>query len=245
VKVSLFLTCLVDQCYPEAGLAAVRVLERLGCEVSVPPEQTCCGQPAFNSGYWAEARRIARCTLDAFEDAENVVCLAGSCSGMGLHYFPELFKDQPADARRVAVLLPKLTEFSQFLVNKLKVTDLGASFPQKVVYHPSCHARRLMGVEDEPLRLLNRVSGLQLMPLNRSSDCCGFGGTFAVKTAGVSAAMTEEKAQNIMASGADYVTSTDLGCLLNISGRLKQAGSLIQTLHLAQILDQTVAGGRA
>lgn len=238
MKVALFVTCLCDQLYPRVGMATVRVLRRLGCEVVFPEGQTCCGQPSFNSGYHDEARSVARTLLDAFEDAEYVVAPSGSCTGMVRHYYPELFAGDVELLVRARRLVEKTYELSQFIVKVLGVTDLGCEFPHRVTYHPSCHGMRLLGVREEPTQLLGRVRGLELLPLPRCEDCCGFGGSFSVKLSGVSGAMVDEKASNVERSGATHLVGTDLGCLMNIDGRLKRRGSKVRVLHLAELLDE-------
>jgi L-lactate dehydrogenase complex protein LldE len=238
LKVSLFITCMGDQLRPSVGLSMARILERLGCEVDFPQAQTCCGQPAFNSGYPQDARSSAKTLLRAFEGADYVVSPSGSCSGMVRHYFPQLFASSSKLKAKAERLASITYEFSQFLVQVLKVTDLNSSFPHKVSYHPSCHASRLLGVKDEPLQLLSKVRGLDLVPLEKAEDCCGFGGTFCVKMEDLSAAMGREKANHVQASGAEYLCSTDFGCLMQISGLMQKEGRPIQALHLAELLDQ-------
>lgn len=222
----------------------VRVLRRLGCSVTFPPSQACCGQPAFNSGYSDAARSAARVLLDAFEDAEYVVAPSGSCVGMVRHFYPELFAQDPELGERASRLTAKTYELSQFIVNVLGVTEVGSVFPHSVTYHPSCHGMRLLGVRDEPVRLLAGVRQLKLLPLARCEDCCGFGGAFAVKQADISGAMVDEKAECVEATGAEHLVSTDLGCLMNIAGRLERRGSPIRALHLAQVLDAPAEPGR-
>lgn len=236
VNISLFITCLADQLRPRVGVATVRLLRKLGCSVSFPEGQTCCGQPAFNSGYVADARASARTLLDAFEDAERVVTPSGSCAGMVRHYFPEVFAGDPVLAERARALASKTRELSQFIVNDLGVTDVGAVFPHRVTYHPSCHASRLLGVHDEPLALLREVKDLELVPLPRAEDCCGFGGTFSVKQEAMSGAMAAEKADHVGETEADCLVGTDLGCLVNIAGLLDRRGSAVRVLHLAEVL---------
>jgi L-lactate dehydrogenase complex protein LldE len=243
VKVALFITCLADQLFPEVGESVVRILQRHGCTVTFPEAQLCCGQPAFNSGYREEARRVASLTLDAFEDAEYVVSPSGSCSGMIAHYYPELFAEDPVQLERARRLARKTYEFSAFLVNVLGVTDVAARFPARVTYHASCHGSRLLGVKNEPLALLGAVRELELVPLPRCEDCCGFGGTFSVKLSELSSAMVDEKIEHVLETGADYLVGTDMGCLMNIDGRLRRRGLPVRTLHLAQLLDGAVVRG--
>jgi len=238
MKVSLFITCIVDQVFPDVGVSMVRLLRRLGCEVDFPSTQTCCGQPCFNSGYVKEARSIALNHLKAFENCDYIVSPSGSCTGMVHHYYGELFADDPALAARAAKVAERSYEFSSFLVNVLGVTDVGATCPHSVTFHPSCHASRLLGVKTEPTTLLENVKDIQLKPLPYANDCCGFGGTFSIKMADVSGAMVAEKSDHIAETGAEYLVGTDMGCLVNIGGNMKRRGMSTKVMHLAQFLDE-------
>jgi L-lactate dehydrogenase complex protein LldE len=240
LRVSLFITCLADQMYPEVGESVVRLLHRYGCEVDFPHMQTCCGQPAFNSGYQDEAREVARNMIRAFEQSDYVVSPSGSCTGMVHHYYPLLFKDEPEWLEKAEQLVDKTYEFSQFLVHILGVRDVDAVFPGKVTYHPSCHAMRLLGVKEEPLQLLGAVRGMEFVDLPKKEDCCGFGGTFAVKMADMSEAMVCEKAAHVHATDAEVLVGTDMGCLMNIGGRLGKERSRVRVMHLAQLLEEGV-----
>jgi len=243
MKVSLFATCLVDQVAPQVGVATVRLLRHLGCRVTFPPGQVCCGQPAYNTGYPNAARAAARPLLDAFDGARYVVAPSGSCVAMIRHHFPDLFAEDLTLRRRARELVDRTYELTEFIVTVLGVTDVGARFPHRVAFHPSCHGSRLLGVRHEPLALLREVRGLELVPLERPGDCCGFGGTFSVKLPEISAAMVDEKAEDVEASGATHLVGIDLGCLLNIAGRLEQRGSSIRVLHLAELLAEGLEGG--
>lgn len=240
MRVSLFITCLADQLYPEVGESVVRLLHRYGCEVDFPETQTCCGQPAFNSGYQDEAREVARNLIRAFEHSDYVVSPSGSCTGMVHHYYPQLFESEPEWKAKAEQLIERTYEFSQFMVNVLGVTDLGAEFSEKITYHPSCHATRLLGVKEEPGKLLENVKGLEFIDLPRKEDCCGFGGTFAVKMADMSEAMVCEKAANVCATNACVLVGTDMGCLMNIGGRLNKENKPVKVMHLAQLLEEGV-----
>jgi L-lactate dehydrogenase complex protein LldE len=240
MRVSLFITCLADLYYPEVGESVVRLLHRYGCEVDFPELQTCCGQPAFNSGYQDEAREVARSLIRAFEHSDYVVSPSGSCTGMIHHYYPYLFENEPEWKAKAEALVQKTYEFSQFLVNVLGVKDLGAEFPEKVTYHPSCHAMRLLGVKQEPMELLRNVRGMEFVELPHKEDCCGFGGTFAVKMADMSEAMVCEKASHVAETKASVLVGTDMGCLMNIGGRLNKEGKPIRVMHLAQLLEEGV-----
>jgi L-lactate dehydrogenase complex protein LldE len=240
MRVSLFVTCLADVMYPQVGESVVRLLTRYGCEVDFPPTQTCCGQPAFNSGYQDEAREVARAMIRAFEHSDYVVSPSGSCTGMIHHYYPYLFENEPEWKLKAEALVKKTHEFSQFLVQVLGVSDLGAIFEEKVTYHPSCHAMRLLGVREEPMKLLENVKGVEIVELSHKEDCCGFGGTFAVKMADMSEAMVCEKARHVAETGATVLVGTDMGCLMNIDGRLNKEGKPVRVMHLAELLEKGV-----
>ncbi|MDR7315845.1 (Fe-S)-binding protein [Brevibacillus nitrificans] len=236
MKVSLFITCLSDALYPRVGEAMVRILARYGVQVHFPEAQTCCGQPAFNSGYWDEARTSALTLIHAFADSDYVISPSGSCTGMIHHYYPKLFENDPQLLAKANALREKTYEFTQFLVNVLGITDLGAVFPHKVTYHPSCHGSRLLGIKQEPLQLMEQVKGLDLVPLPFAEDCCGFGGTFAVKMSDISGAMVTEKADHVLETEAEVLVGLDLGCLMNISGNLRFRGKPVRVMHLAELL---------
>ncbi|EPZ45209.1 MULTISPECIES: (Fe-S)-binding protein [Alicyclobacillus] len=236
MKVSLFITCLVDNIFPNVGVAMTRILQAHGCDVRFSPEQTCCGQPSFNSGYCDASRDVASALIRALHEADVVVSPSGSCVGMIRHYYPELFADSPKWREMAIDVANKTYEFSQFMVNVLKVDDVGARFPHAVTYHPSCHGSRLLGVKDEPLQLLQHVRDIQLIELPYARDCCGFGGTFAVKMGDISGAMVDEKAQHVTETGAEVLVGTDMGCLMNIGGRLSRTGQSTRVMHLAELL---------
>ncbi|MGG1633094.1 (Fe-S)-binding protein [Paenibacillus sp. NRS-1760] len=239
MKVSLFITCLSDALYPRVGEAMVRLLAKYGVSLEFPTVQTCCGQPAYNSGYWKEARESAKTILDAFEDSDFVISPSGSCTGM-IHHYPKLFEDDPVMLKRANKLQIKSYEFTQFLVQVLGVTDVGAAFPHKVTYHPSCHGSRILGVKDEPLALIQNVKGLELVPLPFAEDCCGFGGTFAVKMADISGAMVTEKVDHVLETEAEVLVGLDMACLLNIAGNLRYRNEPVRVMHLAELLYEGV-----
>ncbi len=241
MKVSIFITCLSDGIYPNVGKAMARLLAHCGVAADFPVMQTCCGQPAFNSGYWNEARAAAKNIIDAFSESDFVVSPSGSCTGMIHHYFPKLFEHDEKYRKKAEDLIEKTYEFTQFLVHVLEVGDLGAVYPHQVTYHPSCHAGRLLGVKDEPLKLLQNVQGLQLVPLPYAEDCCGFGGTFAVKMSDISGAMAAEKADHVLETEAEVLTGLDMGCLMNIGGHLRYRGETVQVKHVAEILWEGVS----
>lgn len=212
------------------------VLERAGYAVDFPEAQTCCGQPAFNSGYRDEARTVARHFLDVFGDAEYIVAPSGSCTGMVTHHYAELFQKEPETLARVNALVPRVFELSQFLVDVAQVEDLGARFEDTFTLHDSCHALRELGVKDGPRRLLSHVRGLELREMTPAEECCGFGGTFAVKFPELSGAMTRTKIDAILKTGANNVVGVDCSCLMQIQGVLSRMGSKVRTLHLAEVL---------
>ncbi|MCI1696242.1 (Fe-S)-binding protein [Aneurinibacillus aneurinilyticus] len=240
MKVSIFITCLSDAIYPQVGEAMSRILACQGVKLHFPEVQTCCGQPAFNSGYWDEARTSARTLLEAFDDSDFIVSPSGSCTGMIHHYYPSLFKDDPVMLTKAREFSGKIYEFSQFLVNVLGVTDIGAHFPHKVTYHPSCHGTRLLGIKEEPRQLLANVKGIEFVELPFAEDCCGFGGTFAVKMSEISGAMVEEKVQHVIETEAEVLVGMDMGCLMNIGGRLRYEGKQVRVMHLAELLHEGV-----
>jgi len=235
-RVALFVTCMVDQLFPKVGMAMAEVLERLGYQVDFPEDQTCCGQPAFNSGYRAEARIVARHFLDVFEPWERIVAPSGSCTAMVVHHFAELFRKEPPTLARVHALEKRVWEFSAFLTEVAGVEDVGARLEEVVTFHDGCHALRELGIRDGPRRLLARVRGLELREMQPAEECCGFGGTFSVKFAELSGAMARTKIESILRTGASTVVSLDPSCLMQIQGALLRAGSEVRTLHLAEVL---------
>ncbi len=236
VRVSLFVTCVVDQLFPQAGMATAEVLERAGCIVNFPEMQTCCGQPAFNSGYRDQARAVARHFLDVFNDAEYIVSPSGSCTSMTSHHYAELFRDDPQRLEQARRIAARTYEFSSFLTSVLGVEQVGARFPHAVTYHDSCHALRELKIKDAPRRLLANVQDLTLHEMDAAEECCGFGGTFSVKFPGVSGGMARTKIDSILRTGAKFVVSLDSSCLMQLQGALSRAGSGIRTMHLAEVL---------
>jgi L-lactate dehydrogenase complex protein LldE len=232
------ITCLADALFPEVGVATVRLLRRLGVEVDFPEGQTCCGQPHFNSGFHRDACELARHSIRAFPGNHPVVTPSGSCAAMVKLEYPELLKDDLAWHHQAEELAQRMHELSDFLVNVLKVEDVGARFEGKATYHMACHLRGL-GLTTEPERLLRNVRGLEYVPLERRDECCGFGGSFSVRFPEISGAMVQDKASFIEKTGADTLVTTDAGCLMNIAGCLRRRGSKIRMLHLAQVLEST------
>jgi L-lactate dehydrogenase complex protein LldE len=238
LKASLFATCLVDQFFPEVAESAVKVLRRLGVEVDFPLGQTCCGQPAFNSGFVSQAKPLALRLLDVFEDSEYVVVPSGSCATMVKVFIPQMFEDDPFQTERAHSLAKRTYEFSQFLVNVLSVTDVGAHYKGKVTYHASCHLVRELQATSESQTLVRAVSGSQFAPMKNADECCGFGGTFAVKYPEISGAILENKLRNIRSTGADTLVACDSGCLMHIGGAMSRQGMTVRPMHLAQLLTQ-------
>ena len=219
-------------------MSIVQVLERLGHMVDYPESQTCCGQPPFNAGYWDEARRVAERQMAVFRDSETVVIASGSCGAMVKVFYPELFHQHPREAEARA-LAAKTFEFSDFLVNRLGMLDVGARFPGRATFHDGCHALRELGLKKSPRQLLQHVQGLELVEMTEAETCCGFGGTFAVKFPMISTAMGEVKCASIADTGAEYVISNDSSCLMQIRGILDRQRKPTRTLHLAEVLAQT------
>lgn len=234
MTVTLFIPCFVDLFYPRAGRAMVSILERLGHRVVCPDSPACCGQPAFNTGYWKESRAIAVQVLEALRDAEVVVIGSGSCGAMIKVFYPELFAGTPQEglAQQVAA---KCYEFTQFLVDKLGVTDLGARFPHRVTYHDGCHSLREMHIYQAPRQLLAHVAGLELVEMPRTV-CCGFGGTFSAKFPAISTAMGEVKCDLAQQTGAEYIVSADGSCLMHLQGLIDRQRRPLKTIHLAEVL---------
>ncbi len=238
MRVALFITCFNDTLFPETGRATVEVLERLGVEVHFPQEQTCCGQMHFNTGYQREAIPLVRRFVEVFSQYEAVVAPSGSCVGMVRELYPmaaNLAKDSRL-AERVGGLAPKVFELSEFLVKRLGVTDVGAYYPHRVTYHPTCHSLRMLKVGDAPLELLRAVRGIDLVELSEPKECCGFGGTFAVKNADTSAAMLGDKIRRVLDTEAEVCTAGDNSCLMHIGGGLRRLRAGVETVHLAEIL---------
>ena len=236
MKISLFATCLVDLFQNNIGKSTVELLERLGCTVDFPKGQTCCGQPAYNSGYVKASRDTMKNTIRAFEDAQYVVCPSGSCAYM-LKEYPHLFEDEPYWQERAKKLAIKTYELTQFIVEVLKVEDVGARVLGTATYHPSCHMTRLLQVQSAPLTLLRHVEGLEVVELPLKENCCGFGGTFSVKMGRISEQMVDEKIASIQSTGVHYLVGADAGCLMNIGGRMARQNIQVETKHIAEILN--------
>jgi L-lactate dehydrogenase complex protein LldE len=232
----LFVTCLVDLFRPSVGFAAARLLEDAGCDVVVPGAQTCCGQPAYNSGDRADAADIARQTIAAFDGCDYVVAPSGSCAGMLKKHYPDLLADDPAWAERSTAFAAKVHELVSFLTDVRGVTQVDASYRGRVTYHDSCSGLRELGIKQQPRDLLGSVDGLELVEMADSEICCGFGGTFATKYPDISNAIVEKKVANIADAGSALVLAGDLGCLMNMAGKLRRAGSAVHARHVAEVL---------
>ncbi|MFB7733968.1 (Fe-S)-binding protein [Streptomyces sp. NPDC056112] len=245
MRVALFLTCVNDTLYPDTGRAVVRLLTRLGVEVDFPMAQTCCGQAHYNTGYRREAEPLARRFADVFRDYEAIVTPSGSCGAMVRELYPRMGARARAEGRgggladTLAPVVPRTYELTEFLVDVLGVTDVGAYYPHTVTYHPTCHGLRSLGLGDRPLRLLRAVKGLELLELPGAEECCGFGGTFAVKNPDVSAAMGADKVRNAESTGAEVLCAGDNSCLMHIGGTMTRLGTRMRPVHIAEILAGT------
>lgn len=243
MKIHFFTQCLIDMFYPQVGMAGIQVLERLGCDITVPKKQVCCGQMFTNSGYNSAAKAAIKNTIQCFEDADYVVSMSGSCAFAIRDEYRDILADEPEWLNRANKLSGHIYEFTDFIVNVLGVTDVGARFEDTVTYHKSCHVTRLMGIRKPPLELLTNVQGLKYVEMEQADRCCGFGGTFSVKQPEISEAMTREKALTIAATGANFVVGGDMACLMNIEGmldRLHKEGVIdrrIRVKHIAEILN--------
>lgn len=240
MDVSLFITCISDAMYPNVGKAVVRMLRRYGCKVDFPEDQVCCGQPAFNSGYQEDARKAAKQLIQAFEKSEYVVAPSGSCVAMVRHYYPNMFAADPVWREKAQNLADKMFEFSEFMVRVLKIAKVEAEFEGTATYHCSCHMTRGLGIVAEPIQLVQGIDKLNYVDLPYKEDCCGFGGTFAVKMSDISGEMVDEKARHIIGTGANILLGSDMACLMNIEGRLRRLGHDIKAYHVAELLDEGV-----
>ena len=250
-RVQLFVTCLVDQFRPEVGESVVNVLERLGVEVDFPEGQTCCGQPAFNSGFRTEARDVARHFLDVFDATEGpIVVPSGSCGAMVRNFYADLFEDEPADLERARRVAERTYEFTEYLVDVLGRSDLatatsGPALDDTATYHQCCHLERELGIDHQPNDLLTGIKGLEMLPMERAEVCCGFGGAFAVKFSDISTAMLDEKLDNAAATGAATIVAGDTGCIMHMAGGLRRRGSKQRVRHIAEVLDEAMSSRNA
>lgn len=239
MKVSLFVTCLVDQLWSNIGTSCVAVLRRAGCDVEFDDRQTCCGQPAFNTGYREEARQVAKRFIEVFEQttADAIVSPSGSCVAM-VHHFSELFAEDPEWRERAEVIAARTHELSTFLIRVLKVDDVGASWQGRLTWHDACHGLRDLNIKSEPRKLISNVRGAELVEIENAESCCGFGGTFSVKYPEISVAILDQKIEAIERAGVQAVVAGDASCLMQIGGRLSRRGSQVKVMHLAELLNQ-------
>ena len=235
MRVQLFIPCFVDQLYAETAFNMAKVLKKVGCDVYYNTNQTCCGQPAFNAGFWEEAKEVCLKFINDFDNADYIVAPSASCTGFVRNYYKKLFENTPI-ASKVINLEKRIFEFSEFLVDVLNIENVGAEFNMKATYHDSCAALRECNIKNAPRKLLSNVKGLELIEMNEVETCCGFGGTFAVKFDGISIAMADQKTSNALFTKADYIISTDLSCLMHIEGYSKGKNLSIKTIHIADVL---------
>lgn len=236
MKVTLFVTCLVDMFQGDVGKATVELLDRLGCEIEFPTSQVCCGQPSYNSGYVEQSKATMQNMITTFEHAEYIVTPSGSCAYMFKEY-PHIFKGDPNWEERAIRLASKTYELTEFIINVLKIDNVGAKLNGKATYHTSCHMTRLLGIKQAPMQLLQNVEGLEYIELPGKERCCGFGGTFSVKMGNISEQMVDEKVHNIEETEADILIGADAGCLINIGGRINRLGKPIRVMHIAEVLN--------
>ncbi|MCW3080609.1 (Fe-S)-binding protein [Segetibacter sp.] len=235
MRVDIFIPCFVDQLYPETAFNMVKVLEKAGCDVNYNKDQTCCGQPAFNAGFWEESKAVCSKFLKDFKGADYIVAPSASCVGFVRNYYSKLF-DNSSDHNNVIKIADKTFEFSEFLVKVLGIDKFGAKLEGKATYHDSCAGLRECKIKEEPRRLLSNVKGLEILEMEDVETCCGFGGTFSVKFEAISVAMADQKVSHALATGAKYLISTDLSCLMHLDGYIKNKGYNLQTLHIADVL---------
>lgn len=242
MEVDVFIPCFIDQLYPETARSFIKVLEKAGCKVFYNPEQTCCGQPSFNSGYWKETRKLARKFITDFSSGRVIVAPSASCTGFIRNNYEKLFTDDARLLAEVKKLTPKVFEFTDFLVNHLNQIEFGAEFCHKVTFHDACSGLREYGIKDEPRILLGNVKGLELVEMENINVCCGFGGTFSAKFHHISTAMTEQKVENALKTGADYIVSTEASCIMNIEAYIRKQKLPVKAIHLADILAANNSG---
>jgi L-lactate dehydrogenase complex protein LldE len=240
MEVQLFIPCFIDQLYPETAFNTIKVLENAGCKVHYNPQQTCCGQPAYNSGYWDEAAKLAGKFLGDFRDDMPIVSPSASCTGFVIHHYPKILKSNTELLNKQEKIKSKIFELSDFLINVLKIEELSVEFNHKVTFHDACSALREYGIEDEPRKLLRMVKGLELIEMPERDTCCGFGGTFAVKNSAISTAMAEKKVLNALKTGVEFIVSTESSCLMNVNGYIAKHKLPIKGIHLADIISGSI-----
>ncbi len=234
--IDAFIPCFIDQFYPETAFNFIRLLKNAGFEVNYNPEQTCCGQPSFNSGYWKETKTLALKFLNDFENAEIIVAPSASCTGFIKNYYKKVFAEDTVLVEKTNLLTPRIYEFSDFFVNVIKKVEFGSVFNHKVTFHDSCAGLREYGIKKEPRILLQNVKGMELIEMEKLETCCGFGGTFSAKFHSISTAMTEQKVEHAMKTGAEYIVSTEASCIMNIEGYIKKQKLPVKTIHLVDLL---------
>lgn len=236
MEVDLFIPCFVDQLYPETAFNTIKVLEKVGCKVHYNPDQTCCGQPFYNSGHWDKSRDLAEKFFRDFEGDRLIISPSGSCTAFVKNHYHKLFEGDEAKVAECEEMSPRVIELSDFLVNHLKQVDVGAILSAKVTFHDSCHALRDYKIKDEPRELLHHVKGLELIEMDESEVCCGFGGTFSAKFKDISTAMVHNKVENALKCGAEYIVSTEASCIMNMQGYIKKNKVPLKSVHLADII---------
>ncbi len=235
MDVQIFIPCFVDQLYPQTAFSMIKVLEKAGCKVKYNEKQTCCGQPAFNAGFWNESKDVCAKLIEDLSGSDYIVSPSASCTGFIRNYYPKLFENSSFH-NEIKTLQKRMFEFSEFLVKVLGKEDFGATLEAKATYHDSCAGLRECRIKEEPRKLLSKVRGLEVIEMNDVETCCGFGGTFAVKYEGISIGMADQKVNNALATGAEYIISTDLSCLMHIDGYVRHKGLPLRTLHIADVL---------
>ena len=236
MNVDIFIPCFVDQLFPKTGENFVKILQHSGCDVNYNPEQTCCGQPSFNSGYWKETKTLASKFLNDFQHSEIIVSPSASCTGFIKNYYKKLFEGDDKILGKIEDIDLRIFEFTDFLVNKINKTDFNAVFPHRVTFHDSCAGLREYGIKKEPRLLLEKVEGLELIEMEDTTTCCGFGGTFAAKFHSISTAMTEQKVEHALKTGAEFIVSTEASCLMNIQAYITKQKLPVKTIHLADLI---------
>jgi len=238
MQIDLFIPCFIDQLYPDTAWNTIKILEKAGCEINYNKEQTCCGQPSFNSGYWDETAELAKKFIRDFPNTRPIVSPSGSCTGFIKNNYEKVLDKKDVDYSNALRVKKHVVELTDFLVNHLKITDFGAEFNHKITYHDSCSALREYGIKDEPRILLSKVKGLEIVEMDEAETCCGFGGTFSAKFKGISTAMVQQKVESAMETGAEYIVGTESSCLMNIAGYINKQKLPIKVIHIADIISQ-------
>ena len=238
MQIDLFIPCFVDQLYPDTAWNTIKILEKAGCEINYNKEQTCCGQPAFNSGYWDETAKLAKKFIKDFPNTRPIVSPSGSCTGFIKNNYEKVLDSKDVDYSNALRVKKHVVELTDFLVNHLKIIDFGAEFNHKITYHDSCSALREYGIKDEPRILLSKVKGLEIIEMEEAETCCGFGGTFSAKFKGISTAMVQQKVESAMETGAEFIVGTESSCLMNIAGYINKKKLPIKVIHIADIISQ-------